>query len=222
MNDYTTTFFRNRAFVEGGSLDYKEDLFNAGVIWRVTDDFSAFVSYSEGFTLPNIGIPLRNVNRPGQSVAGILALKAIIFDNKEVGFNWRGSVVSLSGSYYESKSDLGSTLAVDPITQDFVLVRAPVEIKGYEATAELNVIDNWKFTALYSHTEGHTTLAGAPNGPLNLEMGVTNISPDRLTGSVQWDFLPNGSAALGATSYIGRDINEGQGGRRAHARLYDL
>lgn len=221
VNDYTTTFFRNRSFVEGGTLDYEEELFNAGVIWRVVDGFSAFVSYSEGFTLPNIGIPLRNVNTPGQSVAGILALEAIIFDNKEVGFNWRGPVVSLSGSYYKSTSDLGSSLAVDPVTRDFVLVRAPVEIKGYEATAELNVIDNWKFTALYSHTEGHTTAAGNPNGPLNLELGVNNISPDRLTGAAQWDFLPNGSAILGATSYIGRDINEGRAGEE-HTHGYTI
>ena len=96
VNDYTTTFFRNRAFVEGGTLDYQEDLFNAGAIWRITADWSVFASYSEGFTLPNIGIPLRNINRPGQSVEGILDLQAIIFDSKEVGFNWRGDSVGLS------------------------------------------------------------------------------------------------------------------------------
>lgn len=224
VNDYTTTFFRNRSFVDGGTLDYKEDLFNAGAIWRITGDWSAYVSYSEGFTLPNIGIPLRNINRPGQSVSGILELKAIVFDNKEVGFNWRGSVVSLSGSYYESKSDLGASLSVDPVTQDFVLNRAPVEIKGYEATAEFNVIDNWKFTALYSHTEGKTAPASNPNGPLSIEMGVTNISPDKLTGAVQWDFLPNGSVILGASSYLGRDINVGRAGEEhTHGyTIYDL
>ena len=91
VDDYTTTFFRNRAFVEGGTLDYQEDLFNAGAIWRITGDWSVFASYSEGFTLPNIGIPLRNINQPGQSVEGILDLEAIIFDSKEVGFNWRGT-----------------------------------------------------------------------------------------------------------------------------------
>ena len=136
VNDYTTTFFRNRAFVEGGTLDYEEDLFNAGAIWRITDDWSVFASYSEGFTLPNIGIPLRNINRPGQSVEGILDLQAIIFDSKEVGFNWRGDGIGLCGSYYESKSDLGASLSVDPVTQDFVLNRAPVEIEGYEVSAE--------------------------------------------------------------------------------------
>ena len=77
VDDYTTTFFRNRAFVEGGKLDYEEDLFNAGAIWRITGDWSVFASYSEGFTLPNIGIPLRNINVPGQSVEGILDLQAL-------------------------------------------------------------------------------------------------------------------------------------------------
>jgi iron complex outermembrane receptor protein len=224
VDDYTTTWFRNRAAVEGGTLDYSEDLYNIGAIWRVNDAWSVYASYSEGFTLPNIGIPLRNINVPGQSVEGILDLQAIVFDNKEIGFNWRGSIVTLGASYYESKSDLGSSLSVDPVTQDFVLNRAPVEIKGYEATAALDVWDAWKFTLLYSHTEGHTTQAGNPNGPLSLEMGVTNISPDKFTGSVQWEFLPNGSVILGATSYIGRDINEGRAGEEhTHGyTIYDL
>ena len=95
VDDYTTTFFRNRAFVEGGTLEYKEDMFNAGAIWRIVDDWSVFASYSEGFTLPNVGIPLRNINTPGRTVEGILDLQAIIFDNKEIGFNWRGERASL-------------------------------------------------------------------------------------------------------------------------------
>jgi iron complex outermembrane recepter protein len=224
VNDYTTTFFRNRAFVEGGKLDYSDDLYNVGAIWRITPEWSVFASYSEGFTLPNIGIPLRNINRPGQSVAGILDLQAIIFDNKEAGFNWRGQQASLSASYYKSTSDLGASLSVDPVTLDFVLNRAPVEIEGYEASAEYRLNPSWKFNALYSHTEGKTTQAGAPNGPLSLEMGVVNISPDKFSGSVQWDFLDRASVVLGATSYVGRDLNEGRAGEEhTHGyTLYDL
>ncbi len=221
VDDYTTTFFRNRAFVEGGTLDYQEDMFNAGAIWRITSDWSVFASYSEGFTLPNIGIPLRNINRPGQSVEGILDLQAIIFDSKEVGFNWRGDSVSLSGSYYESSSDLGASLSVDPVTQDFVLNRAPVDIEGYEFSAEYRVNSSWQFNALFSHTEGHTTQAGQPNGPLSLEMGVVNISPDKLSGSVQYNFLDRAQVILGATTLLGRDINEGRAGEE-HTHGYTL
>ena len=209
VDDYTTTYFRNRAFVEGGELSYEEELFNAGVIWRVIEDLSVFASYSEGFTLPNIGIPLRNINRPGQSVAGILELQAIVFDNKEVGVNWRAEPLSLSASYYESTSDLGASLSVDPVTQDFVLNRAPVEIKGAEFTAELKVAQDWRLTALYSRVRGKTAPANNPNGPLSVEMGITNISPDKIAASVQWDFLANGSVILGATTLLGRDLNEG-------------
>ncbi len=224
VNDYTTTFFRNRAFVDGGKLDYEEDLFNAGAIWRITSDWSVFASYSEGFTLPNIGIPLRNINRPGQSVEGILDLQAIVFESKEAGFNWRGSRASFSGSYYESSSDLGASLSVDPVTQDFVLNRAPVDIEGYEFSADYRLNSSWKFTALYSHTEGHTTQAGQPNGPLSLEMGVVNISPDKVSGSVEWDFMDRAAVILGATALVGRDINEGRAGEEhTHGyTLYDL
>jgi iron complex outermembrane recepter protein len=224
VNDYTTTFFRNRAFVQGGKLDYKDDLFNAGAIWRITGDWSVFASYSEGFTLPNIGIPLRNINQPGQSVAGILDLQAIIFDSKEAGFNWRGQRASFSGSYYKSSSDLGASLSVDPATQDFVLNRAPVDIDGYEFMADYRLTSAWKFTALYSHTRGKTTTAGQPNGPLNVEMGVVNISPDKLSGSVEWNFLDRATVVLGATSLLGRDINEGKS-TEEHTHgytLYDL
>jgi iron complex outermembrane receptor protein len=224
VDDYTTVFFRNRTFVQGGKLDYKDNLKNAGAIWRITNQWSVFGSYSEGFTLPNIGIPLRNINRPGQSVAGILDLQAIVFDNKEGGFNWRGDKASVGASYYRSKSDLGASLSVDPITLDFVLNRAPVEIKGVDFTAEYRLSPNWKFNALYAHTNGKTTAAGNPNGPLNITMGVTNISPDKINASVEWRFLPNAAAILGGTSYVGRDINEGTSAEEhTHGyTLYDL
>jgi iron complex outermembrane recepter protein len=224
VDDYTTTWYRNREFVKGGTLKYKDNLRNGGVIWRINHEWSVFGSYSEGFTLPNIGIPLRNINVPGQSVEGLLDLKAIIFDNKEAGFNWRGERASVGASYYESKSDLGSTLSVDPVTKDYVLNRAPVKINGEDFTAEYRLTPEWKFTVLYAHVNGKTAAAGNPNGPLNVTLGIANISPDKLSGSVEWRFLPNGSVVLGATSLLGRDINVGTSAEEhTHGyTLYDL
>jgi iron complex outermembrane recepter protein len=224
VGDYTTTWYRNREFVKGGTLKYKDNLRNGGVIWRINHEWSVFGSYSEGFTLPNIGIPLRNINVPGRSVEGLLDLKAIIFDNKEAGFNWRGKRASLGASYYESKSDLGSTLSVDPVTKDYVLNRAPVKINGEDFTAEYRLTPEWKATVLYAHVNGKTAAAGNPNGPLNVTLGIANISPDKLSGSVEWRFLPNGSVVLGGTSLLGRDINVGTSAEEhTHGyTLYDL
>jgi iron complex outermembrane receptor protein len=235
VDDYVTTWFRDRRPVDGGTLSYQENLPNAGVVWRVAPGWSTFASYSKGFTLPNVGIPLRNVqcshdtpegtqpdgcpNDPRQSVAGILDLQPIVVDNTEVGFNWRGSRASIGASYYESNSDFGVSLAVDPVSEDFIMLRRPVEIKGYEFTSEFKITDALKATALYSHTEGKTR--STDTGPLNREMGINDISPDKVGTSLTWQFADAGDVTVSSTSYIGRDLNEGRAGEE-HTSGYTL
>jgi iron complex outermembrane receptor protein len=238
VDDYVTTWFRDRRPVDGGTLSYQEDLPNVGVVWRVLPGLSAFVSYSKGFTLPNVGIPLRNVqclndtpegtqpdgcpNDPRQSVAGILALQPIVVDNTEVGFNWRGSSVSLGASYYKSDSDFGVSLLVDPASEDFIMLRRPVEIEGYEFNSEFRITDSLRATALYSHTEGKTRTTDT--GPLNREMGINDISPDKIGTSLAWQFNDAGDVTIGSTTYVGRDLNEGRAGqeRTSGYTLFDL
>ncbi|MFC4309767.1 TonB-dependent receptor [Steroidobacter flavus] len=238
VDDYVTTWFRDRRPVDGGTLSYKEDLPNFGVVWRIVPGLSAFVSYSKGFTLPNVGIPLRNVqcsndtpegtqpdgcpNDPRQSVAGILALEPIVVDNTEVGFNWRGSRMAFGASYYKSDSDLGVSLLVDPRSEDFIMLRRPVEIEGYEITSEFKITDTLRATALYSHTEGKTRTIDT--GPLDREMGINDISPDKIGTTLSWQFNDAGDVTLGSTTYVGRDINEGRAGEEHTAgyTLFDL
>lgn len=235
VDDYVTTWFRDRRPVDGGTLSYEKNLPNFGVVWRIVPGLSTFVSYSKGFTLPNVGIPLRNVqcsndnpegrqpdgcpNDPRQSVAGILDLQPVVVDNKEVGFNWRGSRMSFGASYYESDSDLGVSLAVDPGSEDFIMLRRPVEIKGYEFSSEFKITDTLRATALYSHTEGKTRTTDT--GPLNREMGVNDISPDKIGTSFAWQFNEAGDVTLGSTTYVGRDLNEGRPGEE-HTGGYTL
>ena len=207
VDSYTTTFFRNRVFVQGGDLSYKADLTNLGAVLKLPAGWSLFASTGKGFTLPNVGIPLRNVSTPGQSVDGILDLQAVIVKNNEIGFNWRGAMGALSGSYYESKSDLGQSLSIDPVTNDFVLNRVPVNIKGYEFSGELKLNRDWKFTALYSHMRGKTWFT--TGGPLEKDLGVLDINPDKLGVSATWKFLPAGDVTLGATKLMSRDLNVG-------------
>ena len=180
VDDYTTTYFRNRVAVKGGTLKYTNTLPNVGAIARLGGGFSVFGSYSKGFTLPNVGIPLRNVNYPGQSVEGILDLKAVIFDNKEAGANWRGSWGSIGGSYYDSYSKLGSGLGIDPVTLDFVLIRRPIRITGIDATAELRPTQWLRFNGVYSHVKGRTTAANNVEKPVSTPLGITNIPLDKL------------------------------------------
>lgn len=240
VNDYTTVWQRDRKFVTGGTLDYKETLPNVGAIVRLPMGFSVFASYGKGFTLPNVGIPLRNQQcfsdtseggppfggtvpdgcpgQPQQSVADILDLQAVVADNTEFGFNWRGDRGSFGGSYYQSDSEFGSTLRVGS-DGDFVLLRRPVELKGYEFVGELIATDTVKITALYSHTEGLTRTTDT--GPLTREMGVLDIGPDKLGLSVNWKFSDKGDVTLGSTTLFNRDLNVGASGEE-HTNGYTL
>ncbi|MDQ6647335.1 MAG: TonB-dependent receptor [Pseudomonadota bacterium] len=213
VNSYTSTYYNHRVSVQGGSVKYTENLKNLGAIWRIGDEWSVYASYSEGFTLPNIGIPLRNINTPGQSVDRISGLAAIIFKNNEFGFNWRGDRASFGATHYISKSPFGASLAINPVTNDFILSRAPVRIEGTEVTGEWRFTDTWKVTGLYSHIIGKTAFWSADAagkyaaGGLNKPLGVLDINPDKLAGALTWNFLPNADATLGFTSLFGRHIS---------------
>ena len=219
VDSYTTVYFRNRSAVEGGTLSYTSNLPNLGLIWRLPAGWSVFAATGKGFTLPNLGIPLRNVNFPGQTVKGIIDLQAIVVKNDELGFNWRGNMGSLGGSYYHSKSDFGQSLLIDPVTNDFTLRRVPVDIKGVELSGELKISKTLKANALYSRIRGKTEFVAG--GPLDKDMGVLDINPDKLGVSGTWNATPQASLTLGATQLMSRNINVGLSGEE-HTTGYTL
>lgn len=208
VDSYTTTYYNNRVFVEGGKLDYQANLPNIGAVWRLAPEWSVYGSYGKGFSLPNVGIPLRNVNKPGQTVAGILDLQAVIVDNKEAGLNWRGRSGSFGISAYRSYSDFGVSLAIDPLTNDFIMRRQPVLIKGVELSGEYILSRTLRANALYSRIRGKTV--SRDSGPLDVEMGIANISPDKVGGSLMWQFSEQGNVRIGFTSLLDREINIGK------------
>lgn len=222
VDSYTTTFYRNRVDVQGGKLGYTANLPNLGAVLRLPANWSMFVSTGKGFSLPNVGIPLRNINKPGQSVDGILDLQAILVKNKEIGVNWRGQSASFSASIYDSSSDLGVSLSIDPVTNDFVMNRAPVDIKGLELSGDIDLSKQWKLTGLFSRILGKTTFV--KDGPLDKRMGVNDINPDKFATSVTWKYAPQGDVTLGATRLMSRDLNIGKSGeeRTRGYTLFDL
>jgi iron complex outermembrane receptor protein len=243
VDDYTTVWNRDRRFVSGGTLKYNETMPNVGAIWRVTDEWSVYASVSEGFTLPNVGIPLRNIscsndtnedgsngpfggtqpdgcpNDPPISVEGILDLQAIVVENREIGFNWRGQRGNVGASYYESESELGVSLAVDPNTNDFIMRRRPTEIIGFELSGEFNATDELRLNALFSHTEGKTR--SGDTGPLDLEMGVNDIGPDKLVFTANWSYSEMGDVTIGSRTLLDSDVNDGGEGEE-HIKGYTL
>lgn len=217
VDSYTTTYFRNRVNVTGGTLTYKETIPNVGVIVRLPQNLSVFGSYSKGYTLPNVGIPLRNVNVPGKSVQGILDLQAVVADNKEVGLTWRTKKASLSLSRYESYSDFGVTLTVDPVTRDFIMQRRPVDLKGWEFSGEFRPHKDWRLGAIYSQAKGKTRTT--ETGPLTREIGIASLSPDKLNLSATWLANDKLSMSVYMDNLFSREINVGQSGEERTSGL---
>jgi iron complex outermembrane receptor protein len=224
VDDYTTTWFRGRRNVTGGELSYGETLKNIGGIWRFAEGWSAFASYGEGFGLPNVGIPLRNIScptAPGDgcpdapriSVSDIFDLQPVVVDNREFGFNWQGERTYLAVSRYDSRSQFGTSFGIDPATNDYTLFRAPTRIKGWELSADWNINDDWKLSGLYSHIRGKTAFWSADPagrfgaGDLNKPMGALDINPDKIGLTLRWKFAPDGDISLGSTTLLSRDLS---------------
>ena len=241
VEDYTSSWDNDRRFVLGGEINYGDWLPNLGAIYRVTDEWSVYASYSKGFTLPNAGIPLRNQrcsndtssngdpsdplnfpfggiqpdgcpNDPQISVNDIIDLEAIIVDNIEVGFSWSGENGKFGISLYESTSDFGANLVTDPVIGDFVLRRAPEKIQGLEVSGNYNVSEDVNISVIYSTTTGKTNSSSAAPEVLDKEIGVFNIPPNKLVATIDWQFSEDGNVVLGSHTSFARDINEGVSG----------
>jgi len=250
VDDYTTIWTSDRANVIGGTLDYRETMANVGAIWNISDDWSVYASWSEGFTLPSVGSSLRSisclndtsengtVNPDGTNATPyggtvpdgcpddppvlfgeIIDLQAVLVENKEIGFNWRGENGNFGASYYESDSPFGEATQRDA---DFILRqrRRPTEIQGWEFNGDYNVTDDIKVTAIYSHTEGRTRSGN--EGPLDLDIGIGDIGPDKLVITGDWVFSDKGQAILGMRTMFDMDINTQGVGTEGHVQQYTL
>ncbi|GAB3056166.1 TonB-dependent receptor [Stenotrophomonas tumulicola] len=208
IDSYTTTAYRDFTPVQGGKMDYNANMPNFGAIWRISDEWSVFASYSEGFGIANVGIPLRNIqaNSPCKAVSCIADLQPLITENKEIGFNWRGARGQLGVSAYRSTSDFGSSLTIDKATEDFILTRAPVEIEGIELNSAWTFNDHWKATFLYSRIRGQTQYYEGSG--LSKEMGILDISPDKVNASLTWTPNERFDATLGVSRTFSRDLRE--------------
>lgn len=193
--------------VQGGSPSFSKAIPNVGVVWSFNEHLSAFLSYSEGFGLPDVGLVLRGVNVPGRSVDTLLDVTPVIVTNKEAGVTYRGKVASVSASYYESRSDLGSVIRVNALGEGFI-TRIPVEVKGVEVQGDLRAGRDWKFSGIYSNTNGKT--AADQGLPLDVALGARNQGPDKLVLSANYAFSPKGRIGLEAVTLFDRDINIGR------------
>lgn len=177
--DYTTIAFgtyKGGVPVKGADLSYNAFVFNTGLRYTKWNVFNPFVSFSQSFSLYDLGRTLRlsTVN----DISNI-ETKAIITNNYEAGFSTNWEHLNVTAAYYLSTSKLGSSLK--DINGVAFPERAPERVSGFEFTANYAFLENLSMSMGYSHLKGEKEVDGK-----KLPLPSTRIGPDKLTSSINF------------------------------------
>ncbi|SEN13741.1 iron complex outermembrane recepter protein [bacterium A37T11] len=164
--------------VNGGTLNYNAFVMNAGVRYAKFKYFNPFVSYSQAFSIFDLGRVLTSAEEDDISK---LETKPVIVNNYEAGFSSQLGKLHLSASYYYSTSKLGSnTIEVNGF---FIAERLPERVWGYEAQLDYQILNEWSVGGNYSHVEGRGDKDddGDFYGDKDVYLKSNRITPDKMT-----------------------------------------
>lgn len=184
VGDFTTLPSSRSTLVRGGSPSFTQLLPNVGVVVYPARSLSVFASFSEGFTMPDVGRVLRAVNTPGQSVGSLMDVEPVVTGNLEVGADYTLRGAKFHASYYRSQSDRGSLLertAAD--SRIFTVRREKTEIDGVDLTASVPLAERWSAGATFSWLRGR--FDSNRDGTVDTDLDGLNVSPGRVNFHLQ-------------------------------------
>ena len=167
------------ATIDGGARDWSDTLVNGSVVHYFHRDSRLWASYSQGFSLPDIGLVLRSA--PAGASLDTLPFEPQIVEGFELGWAASRKALSWSVASFYSTSELGTSTAGfnQPV------VRAPERVYGAEAQLEFRR-ERWASGASASWSEGkhdpnrdgvftylNNFRIAAPNGTIWLEHQTT-------------------------------------------------
>lgn len=163
--------------VTGGSPSFDDLLINAGVVIEPVEGWTFYSSYSEGFTMADVGRVLRGISVPGVSVDDLFDLKPIKADNIELGTTFTSGRVFAQVSVFQSKSSEGARYVAD--ADGFLRVqREKTRIRGLEALLEFNVTEEFRLGSNLAVQKGRVDTND--DGVLDADLDAVNIGPNRL------------------------------------------
>ena len=205
VDDFTTLPAYGSQQVEGGNPTTSEVLPNMGAVWEATDTLKVYASYSEGYTVADVGRVLRGISTPGQRVDALVDLSPVIADNREVGVDYDDGRWTAHLAAYWSDSDLGSRLSFDAVSGTYSVVRERTEIRGIEGNVAVRVGDADRLGLAYAATEGEYDSDG--DDRVDSDLPGINVSPDRVTAFWTRDWSPGISTRLQASHAFDRSFD---------------
>ncbi|MBF9252368.1 TonB-dependent receptor [Pontibacter sp. 172403-2] len=183
-------------YVRGGTLKFDANTFNVGFRYAGIRQFKPFVSYSQGFSMIDVG---RYVRGATENYIAQMDLDPVIVNNYEAGFNSSIGKFNFSGAYFISTSKLGANLKAN---EDgvYAIARAPEYVEGFEVVADFFASDKLTLGASAAYSEGKadvndnddfnddadTYLNGTRIPPLKIT-SYLNVKPtEKLNLNLQW------------------------------------
>jgi len=178
VDDFTTLPSSRSTFVRGGRPTFDAWLPNIGAVVTLSPTISVYGSYSEGFTMPDVGRVLRAVTTPNLSVHDLVDIEPVRAGNVEVGIDRRAAGFTLHASYYRSTSERGSLLerTADNV---FRVRRQPTTIQGVDLGASATFAGGWILGGTYAFLDGR--FDSNNDGTRDSDLDGLNIAPNRLT-----------------------------------------
>lgn len=177
VNDFRTLPSSGNTQVAGGAPSFTEVLPNVGVVVPVTRRFSVYSSFSEGFTMPDVGRVLRAVNVPNQDVDSLVSVSPVVAGNFEIGGDYRIDRAKFHLAYYRSSSERGALLERDA-EGIFSVRRQPTTIDGFDLVGEISITDGWRAGGNYSWIRG--AFDANNDGVRERDLDGLNIAPNRV------------------------------------------
>lgn len=177
VDDYVTLYAYGPQQVAGGEPSFTETLYNVGATFEVIDGVTAYASYAQGFTMPDVGRVLRAIRQPNVDVDTYLDVSPVVSDNIELGLDYVAGPVQAGAAWFRSTSDRGSLLVATP-GGNLEVQRQRTEVEGVELSARVQATEWLTVGGSYAHLDGRTDSNG--DGSVDRDLNGANISPDRL------------------------------------------
>jgi iron complex outermembrane receptor protein len=182
--------------VQGGKLNFNNLAFNFGIRYIEHQEFIPYVSYSQGFSIADLGSVLRSATA---SNINDIQLEPAVTKNYEFGFLSKFNNLKFEAVGYYSTSNLGTGIVFVDELNTFQPSKQPQRIYGGEVSVDYFTANNkWQLGTSYSYVEGTKHEVGDEN---NLSyLGGDVISAPKLTAYVNWKPIPKLSTSVRVTN----------------------
>lgn len=208
--------------VTGGDLTYSATTFNTGLTYLVSDTSSVYISYSEGFSLPDVGRILRD---GGASSVALLNPKPILVKNYEIGSKSQWQNLDANIAVFYNQSDLGLRFVGDANDTNFSPKREPEKVYGVELALNYNISNDWNTGGTFSWQEGKSD--PKDNGDYDDYLTGERIPPTKITAFIsnqtsenwynQLDMLYSGNRDQFANNNAAADVDPNDTVKRQYA-----